>query len=159
MKQSRECAVHHVVFLLLIVGFITVKIGSQVSEAPKQDGTTPSRPLSSQEAKLLLDGIKKVYGVDPDMGKLNVAEGRKAESVFDSLLMTKAGSSGSTCSYPSKGDVVSGVVIAEDKNLIYVDAKPCELRLFSIRKPYTTTKIGSVTCKGKILDRYAITQH
>ena len=147
------------VFLLLVVGFLTVRSSGQISRSARQESKTADRQLSSQEAQLLLDGIKKIYGFEADTGKLRVAEGRKAESVFESLALTKTGTSGLTCSYPSKGDVVSGVIIAEDKNLVYVDAKPCELQLYSIRKPYTKTKVGNVSCKDKILDRYAITQH
>jgi hypothetical protein len=96
-----------------------------------------TRQLSRHEAELLVDGFKKMYGVEPDSGKLSVVEGKKAESIFESMALTKRGEGGrTTYSYPSGGDFVSGAIVAEDKNTIYVDTKPCELRLYSIRRSW-----------------------
>jgi hypothetical protein len=134
-------------------------VRSQVSESADQSNSRGgTRKLTDEEAKLLLEGIKNIYGLQPDPNKIRVAEGRKAESVIKSLEVGGFGGGQSTCSYSVKGDVVSGVIIAEDKNMVYVDARPCELKIYSFRKPYTKTKVASVTCKGKALDRYAITQ-
>jgi hypothetical protein len=157
MKRLRARAMHHAILISLVVSCLTARLSGQMTSA-KQEGTTAGRQLSGQEVRVLLDGIKKIYGFEPDTGKLRVAEGRKADRILESLELTGTGAGGLTCSSPAKHDVVSGVIIAEDKNLVYVDAKPCELQLYSIRKPYSKTKVGSVSCKGKTLDRYAITQ-
>lgn len=143
------------------MALLAVPIRGQVSEKPEQQNTRVTKDVSKEESELLLRGIKRIYGIGPDFSKLTVGEGRKTESILESLVLSsRTGSAtGSFCSASSRGDVVSGVIIAEDKNMVYIDAKPCDLKLFSVRKPYSKTKVGTVTCKGKVLDRYAVTQH
>jgi hypothetical protein len=159
MKSSERHTIHHkVVILLFVIGLFTIPAKSQLSESAVQQGKRGTRQLTEEEAGLLLNGIKKVYGIDPESSKLRVAEGTKAESV-NALELGGVAEGGATCSYSLKGDVASGVIIAEDKNMVYIDARPCELKLYSFHKPYTKTKVGTVDCKGKVLDRYAITQH
>jgi hypothetical protein len=54
------------------------------------------------------------------------------------------------------GDIASGVIIMESNGSLYLDTRPCHAHIVAFSKPYRKTKLASLTCDGKQLDRYQV---
>jgi hypothetical protein len=59
-----------------------------------------------------------------------------------------------------KGDVASGVILHEEKDVLYLDLTPCreETRVFTFHSPFVKKRLSSLSCGGKQIDRFLVAQ-
>jgi hypothetical protein len=66
----------------------------------------------------------------------------------------------STKDMSEKGDVASGVILREEKDVLYLDLTPCrpQSRVFTFHSPFVKKRLPSLDCRGKQIDRFLVAQ-
>ena len=66
----------------------------------------------------------------------------------------------STKAMSLKGDVASGVILEERKDVLYLDLTPCqaEITVFTFHAPFAKKHLGTLNCKGKRIDKFLVAQ-
>jgi hypothetical protein len=59
-----------------------------------------------------------------------------------------------------KGDVASGVILLEDKDVLFLDLTPCRANstVFEFHRPLVKKPLGSFDCNGRKIDRSLVAQ-
>jgi len=66
----------------------------------------------------------------------------------------------STRPMSQKGDVASGVVLLEERDVLYLDLTPCRVKstVFEFHSPFVKKRLGTLDCDGKQIDRFLVAQ-
>jgi hypothetical protein len=59
-----------------------------------------------------------------------------------------------------KGDVASGVILMEEKGVLYLDLTPCQANttVFTFHSPFAKKKLGTLNCNAKQVERVLVAQ-
>ena len=59
-----------------------------------------------------------------------------------------------------KGDVASGVILREEKDVLYLDLTPCrvKVKIFEFHSPFVKKRLDPLGCKGKKIDQFLVAQ-
>jgi hypothetical protein len=85
----------------------------------------------------------------------SLPHGRPAESPF-----SDSDYEDSTKDMSKKGDVASGVILREERDILYLDLTPCSLesKVFTFHSPFVKKRLPSLDCRGKQVDRFLVAQ-
>jgi hypothetical protein len=138
-------------WIRLIVAFIAITLivyaplsqnqepkrsGKKQDEIAKKYKAIRVTPLPPDLQQFLADAIKQQYGVEPpsEIELYAIPHGRGMFGPGVALLSKT---------------VVRGVVVAEREKELYLDVKPCDVKLFAIQEPYTKGVVSEKACGDK----------
>jgi hypothetical protein len=133
--------------------------GSQPQQSPAQQGlegrlSQRARALYGPESARTLTFTNRASVPEtagPNAQKTKPTE----ESPFSSSDYEE-----STKEMSRKGDIGSGVILAEEKDVLYLDLTPChaDTTIFTFHSPFVKKHLGTLNCNGKRIDKFLVAQ-
>lgn len=134
----------------------------------QQSATNPQEPGSLRQQ--LLERIRELYGADaPNEITFIDTQRAVAENVYKPAgseqfpkvnpSIFEPGAETTKQENAFKGQVATGVVLLEQLDQLYLDARPCNGVIVSFRKPYRRERTGTVRCGGSDLPQETLTQN
>lgn len=156
------------ILILLIALGVTDQKAEQRPATGKGFHTQGSAPQSLESR--LLERAKLIYGshvkgITFTSGKDLTAIGTPRPDIhqtskFNKLPFDDPTDVEETKAMSQKGDVASGVILLEEKDILYLDIAPCrpQPKVFTFHVPFNKKRVASLSCNGRNLDKYLVSQ-